>query len=198
MTRFLLVRHASHDWLGRGIAGRTPGVSLNSQGVREAARLPAFLAARPFDAIYSSPRERTLETAAPVANARALPVVVREGFDEIDFGEWTGRSFDEVARDGERWRLWCEHKGAAGAPGGETFAQVQERAQAALDELARLHPGGSVLVVTHGDVIKALLAGFLGLPLDHVERFEVAPASLSVADVKPGWSQVRLLNATAG
>jgi broad specificity phosphatase PhoE len=195
MSTLLLVRHASHDWLGRGVAGRMPGVAMNDQGSREAKALIARLEHRPAHAIYSSPMQRAQETAAPLATARGLTVVTDDELSEIDFGEWTGLGFDELERQHrERWRIWCEHKAIAAAPGGEAFADVQRRVMARLEHLRRIHPSETVLLFSHGDVIKAAIAGFLGLPLDHVERFEIAPASVSIVETGTDWFQVRLVN----
>lgn len=197
MTTLLLVRHADHDWLGRGVAGRMPGVALNDPGGRAAEALIARLEHRPAHVIYSSPQQRSQETAAPLARSRGLAVVTDDELAEIDFGQWTGLTFDQLERDHhDAWRTWCEHKSAAGAPGGETFPAVQSRILARLDHLRRLHPSETVLVFSHGDVIKAALAGYLGLPLDHVERFEIAPASVSIVETGTDWYQVKLVNGT--
>jgi broad specificity phosphatase PhoE len=195
MTTLLLVRHAAHDWLGRGVAGRMPGVALNDPGGRQAKELVARLQHRPAQAIYSSPLQRAQETAAPLAQALGLAVVTDDELAEIDFGEWTGLHFGELERDHrEQWRLWCEHKSIAAAPGGEAFADVQRRIMARLEQLRRLHPSETVLLFSHGDVIKAALAGYLGLPLDHVERFEIAPASVSIVETGTDWYHVKLVN----
>lgn len=197
MTTFLLLRHASHDWIGRGIAGRMPCVGLNPSGHREAGELAARLRGREIHAIYSSPQQRALETAAPVARERRLQVRRDEAFDEIDFGSWTGLSFERLRADADRWQVWVEHRSVAVPPEGEPFAQVQQRAMAGLERLGRVHANHSVLVVSHGDVIKAVLAGVLGMSLDHLERFDIAPASLSVLATGRGGSQVRLINGQA-
>jgi broad specificity phosphatase PhoE len=197
MTTLMLVRHAAHDWIGRGVAGRMPGVGLNDQGSRQAKELIARLEHRRPQVIYCSPMQRAQETAAPLARALGMTVVTDDELAEIDFGEWTGRSFEELDRDDhERWRLWCERKSEAGAPGGELFADVQRRIMTRLEHLRRLHPSETVLVCSHGDVIKAALAGYLGLPLDHVERFEIAPASASIVETGTDWYQVKLVNGT--
>lgn len=197
MTSVLLLRHASHDWLSRGIAGRMPCVGLNAQGQREAGELAGRLRENIIEAIYSSPQQRARETAARLAQERRLPVLRDEAFDEIDFGDWTGLSFAQLRADEAGWRQWLEQRSIATPPGGESFAQVQQRAMAGMERLARLHPNGNVLVVSHGDVIKAVVAGVLGMSLDHMERFEIAPASLSVVAIGPGWRQVKLVNGLA-
>jgi len=181
VTTLLLLRHAAHDWLGRGIAGRLAGVSLNDEGRLQAQALAlAQRTQTPIDAIYSSPRQRARETAVPLAQRLELPVTLAPEFDEIDFGGWTGWTFEQLRQEGARWREWVERRSAARPPGGECFADVARRAMAGAERLAGLHPARNVLVVSHGDVIKALLATCLGLSLDSLERFDVAPASLSV------------------
>jgi len=194
VTTFLLVRHAAHDWLGRGLAGRMP-VSLNPQGWLQAEMLVRRLEGRDIAAIYSSPQPRAQQTVAPLAGRRRLPIRVLEGFDEVDFGQWTGRTFEQLrTEDPERWAAWCERRGSAQPPGGEPFTQVRDRAVAALDQLRMRYPAGTVLIASHGDVIKAVLATSLHLSLDDLERFEVAPASISILEAGEGWQKVRLLN----
>lgn len=197
MTTFLLVRHAAHDWLGRGIAGRLAGVSLNSAGRLQADGLVQRLRDVRIDALYCSPQLRTRETAAPLAAARGLELRVDAAFDEIDFGDWTGRTFDALREAGEAWTHWCERRGSARAPGGEAFAAVASRALHGLDALRARHRDEHVLVVSHGDVIKAMVATLLGMSLDDLEKFDIAPASVTVIESGEGWSRVRLLNATA-
>jgi broad specificity phosphatase PhoE len=194
VTRFLLVRHAAHDWLGRGIAGRLPGVGLNALGHAQADALVQRLQGATVDALYCSPQPRTQETAAPLAGARNLEMRIDPAFDEIDFGAWTGRSFDELGSWGDAWSNWCDRRGSARPPGGESFAEVARRSVQGLHALRERHPEQHVLVVSHGDVIKAIVATHLGMSLDHLERFDIAPASVSVLDAGEGWSRLQLLN----
>lgn len=195
MSTFLLVRHGAHDWLGRGLAGRLPDVSLNAQGWLQAESLVERLQGRDIAAIYSSPQPRAQETVAPLAGRRRLPIRVLEAFDEVDFGEWTGREFDWLARhDGERWRQWCLHRSQARPPGGEPFEQVRRRAVAALHELGLRYPDGAVLIASHGDVIKAVIATTLQMSLDDLECFDIEPASVSVLQLGAGWQKVRMVN----
>ncbi|HEX5176802.1 MAG TPA: histidine phosphatase family protein [Chthoniobacteraceae bacterium] len=196
MTTVLLVRHASHDLLGRILAGRAPAVLLNSEGRHEAAELATRLARLPIAAVYTSPRERAHETAAPLCEQLGLTAHSTEAFDEIDFGTWTGQAFTELESE-EEWRVWIDERTRAVVPGGETIGAVQQRIFAELIRVAASHPGETIVVVSHGDVIKAALAKFLGLSLDNLERFDVAPASVSVVVIGDGWSQVRSINAFA-
>jgi probable phosphoglycerate mutase len=194
VTSFLLVRHAAHDWLGRGIPGRLPGVGLNDAGRVQAEQLAGRLQAQPLAAIYCSPQPRTRETAAPLAAQRSMAIRIDPAFDEVDLGDWQGRSFDELRALGAPWEQWCERRGSATPPGGEPFAGVAERAVAGLRALAAEHGDAQVLVVSHGDVIKSMVARCLGLSLDHLERFEIAPASVSMMVMQGEWMQLRLLN----
>jgi broad specificity phosphatase PhoE len=194
-TSFLLARHAAHDWVGRGIAGRMPDVALNEEGRQQAQQLVERLQGVRIDAIYCSPQPRTQQTAQPLADARRLAWRVQPAFDEVDMGEWQGRSFDELRALGEPWQHWCERRGSAWPPGGEPFTDVPRRAIAGLHALRAEHPDGQVLVVSHGDVIKAIVAGCLGMSLDELERFDIAPASVSLLSLGEGWSRLELLNA---
>jgi broad specificity phosphatase PhoE len=199
VTTLLLVRHAAHDWLGRGIPGRMPGVAINSAGQVQARELAQRLDAR-IDAIYSSPQQRARETVAPIAQKLAVPATIASEFDEIDFGDWSGKTFERIAdEDATRWHEWLEHRSTARPPGGEPFAGVAQRSWAGAERLARLHPGHTVLVLSHGDVIKVLLACCLGLSLDHLERFDIAPASLSVVTrAGDGWRVLRINQVLTG
>jgi broad specificity phosphatase PhoE len=194
VTTFLLARHAAHDWLGRGFAGRQPDVSLNAQGRQQAQDLVARLAGVQVDHIYCSPQPRTHQTAQALAQARGLAIQTEAAFDEVDLGDWQGRTFDEV-RDQEAWKHWLERRASAQPPGGEPFAQVERRAMAGLHRLARRHPEQHVLVVSHGDVLKAMVASSIGLSLDRLEQFDIAPASISMLALGEGWSKLLLLNA---
>lgn len=178
MTVFHLLRHGEHVLQGQVLAGRTPGVGLSERGRAEIRRVAERLAGDGIAALYASPLERTRETAQIVAAGLSLPVVYRDDLLELDFGEWTGLTFDEVRRD-ERWQAWSRHRGIATLPGGETMRAVQQRIVDALVELHATHRRQSVLVVSHGDVIRAALLFALGMPLDFIRRIEVGIASLS-------------------
>lgn len=195
MTTFVLVRHASHDLLGHALAGRTRDIPLNASGRDEAAALVARLAAYRADRVCTSPRLRARETIAPLLARVPMAHDIEPGLDEIDFGGWSGREFAELERD-PQWRVWCEQRSAARPPRGETIRQVQERVIGAMRALRERHRDATLLLVSHGDVIKAALAHYLGVHLDHLERFDIAPASISVVVDATAWAQVKLVNAT--
>lgn len=194
MTRLLLVRHAMHDWVGRGIAGRRPDVTLNGEGELQAHALAQRLADVRIDAIYSSPQPRARATAEPLALARKLSIAILAEFDEIDFGEWEGLSFADLDRDHhEAWQHWVHRRATAQLPGGETMPAVRDRAMRGVERVRREQPGGTALVLTHGDVVKAIVATQLRMSLDDLETFDVPCASITILDAGEGWSQLKQL-----
>ena len=186
-----LVRHAAHGLLGRVLAGRMPGIGLSGEGRAQAAALADALAARPIRAVLSSPVQRAQETAAPIAARLGLPVLTDPGLDEIDFGAWAGAAFDDL--DGQpTWDAWNRFRSFAPTPGGETMAAAQARALAAVARAAA--GGGEAVLVSHSDVLKAVLAHFLATPLDLLHRIELAPASRSVLVLFDGGARVDGIN----
>jgi probable phosphoglycerate mutase len=194
-TVFLLVRHATNDLVGKAIAGRAPGVRLNEEGLRQARELAARLAPIPIAAIYVSPLERTRETAEPLSTRLKLTPRVATELHEIDCGGWTGKTFQELDRDPE-WRTWVTRRTQARPPGGESIVEAQRRVVDAIMRLRRGHEGETIVLVSHGDVIKAALAHFLRVSLDDLESFDIAPASVSAIQAGTDWAQVKLVNDT--
>lgn len=179
MTVFLLLRHAAHDNVGSFLAGRMPGLFLGEAGRAQASRLAERLKRESIAALYCSPRERTRQTADAIAAAGRLdPPRVLEELDEIDFGAWSGRTFEELNGD-QAWRDWNAHRSQARTAGGEGFADVQRRVVDTMEELGRRHPGATVGLVTHCDVIKAAVLHHLRMQVDDWWRIEVSPASIT-------------------
>lgn len=178
-TTFHLIRHATYGLIGHRLAGRTPGHALGEEGRAQAAALAASLDAHPLAAVIASPLERTRETAAAIAERRDLPVLIEPGLNEIDFGDWTGETFD-VLHARPAWRAFNRFRSTAPIPGGETMLAAQARAVAAVLRLRAAYPQAGLALVSHADVIKAVLAHFLAAPLDLFGRIEIAPASRSV------------------
>ena len=189
---FHLLRHGEPAIFGR-LNGRLPGVGLSEKGRAEAAMQAGRLAGEKIEAIYSSPLQRTCETAEILAERLGLSIRYREDVIEIDYGEWTGLSFDQIRRD-ERWQMWSRSRGIAAIPGGESWRQVQERVVGALFDLQQAHPDGSVAIVSHGDVIRAALLFALGMPPDFYSRIEIAFASLSTVRLDGAGIRVSGLN----
>jgi broad specificity phosphatase PhoE len=197
MPLFLLIRHGHNDWVGQRLAGRLPGLRLNQQGRAAVAKLAEDLAPIPLSAICSSPLERTQETAAAIAARHQLPVATSERLQEIDIGLWSGRTLQELAGD-EEWRRYNEFRTGVRPPGGETTSEVQARMVAEIEHWQIRQPAGIIALVGHGDPLKAVIAHFIGLPIDHLSRMEIAPASVSVLDVGEWGARLLALNRSSG
>jgi probable phosphoglycerate mutase len=194
MTKFLLIRHASHDYLGKGIASWLPGVHLNAQGREEAGMLADALAGTRMDALYSSPLERTMETARVIAARVGVAVEEREAFGEVRFGEWTDASFAELDKD-PRWRAYNRFRSATRAPGGEMMIEVQSRVVVEMERIRAERPGATEAVVSHGDTIKAAVMHYAGIAMDFLQRIEISPASVSVVEIADWGPKLTALNA---
>ena len=179
MTTFLLIRHGLTDAVGKTITGRLPGVHLNDTGRNQAEKLPGRLAGWKIDAIGSSPLERALETADPLARRLRLKVSVFDALNEVDFGEWSGATIEQLNQLAE-WRQYNTFRSSTRAPGGELATEVQTRMVSVLTGLARQHPEQTLAVISHADPIRLALVHFLGMPIDLMHRLEIRPASLSV------------------
>jgi probable phosphoglycerate mutase len=150
-----------------------------------------------FAAIFSSPRERTQETAKAVSDeSRIGPVGLRDELDEIDFGSWSGKTFDELADD-PTWHHWNSARAKAVTPAGESMEAVQWRVCSCMDTLVRQFPAAAVVLVSHADVIKAAICKVLGLSTDHCCRFEIDPASVSTVVIGSWGSKLLRLNEAA-
>ncbi len=198
MTTVLLIRHAVNDWVKtRKLAGWTPGVHLNDEGKAQAQAVGERLAAWPLRAIYSSPLERCLETAQAIAGYHThLSVQPLDNLGEIRFGRWEGASLDLLARR-HLWRVVQDVPTRAAFPGGETVRGAQARAVDAVEMLVQQHPRDMIAVVSHSDVIKMVLAHYLGMHLDHFQRIMIAPASLSIMELGRGRPVIVQVNDTS-
>lgn len=197
MTIFYLLRHGEHALQGRIAAGRTPGIGLSERGRREAAWAAERLADARLAAIYASPQERAQETAGIIADRLGLPITVRDDLAELDFGVWTGLTFDEIRKD-PRWQVWAAHRSVACIPGGETMREVQRRVVEAMMEMRETHPDDSIALVSHGDVLRAALMFALAMPIDFYSRIEVATASVSTVRIDAHGIRVIAINERIG
>jgi probable phosphomutase (TIGR03848 family) len=197
MTRFLLIRHAVTDSVGKRLSGRASGVHLNETGKVQAQALAERLASVPLAAIYSSPLERALETAAPLATLRQLETEIAEDFLEVDFGAWTNRTFQEL--DGEpQFKLFNTFRSSTRIPDGELMAEAQNRIISGLQKLTRKHWDETVAIVSHADLIKAAVAFYAGIHLDLFQRIEISPASVSVLEIYDETARLLHINDTGG
>jgi probable phosphoglycerate mutase len=199
-TRLLLVRH------GETLANRefryigTRDDELSEQGRSQAAALAEALSILPVAAVYSSPRRRTCDTAAPIAVRHHMDVQLLPALGEGSFGAWEGMSRAEVlarsVEDEQMLRAW-EANPEIAPPGGESFAAVRERVVGAVERLAQLHPDQTIVLVSHVGPIKVLLSVALGAPLTSLFQIFLDPATISVVDWRHPRSTVRLLNSHA-
>lgn len=168
-------------------------MSLSQEGLEEAEIVADLLAVEPLAAVYSSPRERAYYTAREIADQHEMKVEIADGLDEIDFGEWTGLPFDALEGDPE-WQRWNEARGSARPPAGESMEEAVSRATAALEQIAGDHRGERIVCVSHCDVIRGVIAYYLGLPFDNLLRFDVDPASVSRLVVGEWGARVSSIN----
>lgn len=195
MTLIFLIRHGHNDWADKKLAGWTPGVHLNSNGQKQAEALVERLESIPFEAVYSSPLERTLETAAPLARARGLKVNRQRDVGEVDYGDWQGKSLKQLSKKKE-WTVVQVAPSMMRFPNGESLREMQNRAVAGVERIAAQHPKGTVAIFSHGDVIKAIVAHFIGMPLDAFQRLMIAPASVTVLSMGRFGARLLRLNDT--
>jgi len=195
MPLILLVRHGENDYVKKNLlAGRLPGVHLNEKGRTQAQAVAERLKSVPIKALYSSPLERALETAEPLAKALGVEIVPRPGLIELDIGEWQGLSLKSL----QRLKVWRKVQGNPSRyrfPGGEAFLDTQHRICTELEALASMHqPKEIIACVSHADPIKLAVAHYLGMPLDHFQRLFVSPGSITALYLGEMGAQLVTLN----
>jgi probable phosphoglycerate mutase len=193
MGVFHFLRHGEHRLLGKVLAGRMPGVGMTERGRAEIASQAERLAREKIAAIYASPLQRTRETAEIVSARLSLSIEFRDDLLELDFGEWTGATFDAIRAD-PRWQAWSTQRSLAAIPGGESMRAVQQRIVAAMIELNERHLHETIVLASHGDVIRCVLLFALGMPLDFYNRIEIGQGSISTIQIHPGGIRVLTLS----
>lgn len=198
MTTILLVRHAVNDFVKTGrLAGWTPEVHLNEEGQQQAEALGARLKDLPIKQIYSSPLERCMETALAVqAHHPHLTVRQNPQIGEVRYGEWEGKSLATL-RGRKMWDVVQHYPSRAVFPGGEPMRDVQLRMVNAIEALILDHPRELIVVCSHSDPIKMVLAHYLGMHLDHFQRLNISPASVSTLHIGHSQPMVAAMNDTA-
>ncbi|HUD69608.1 MAG TPA: histidine phosphatase family protein [Acidimicrobiales bacterium] len=194
----VLVRHGTTATTGKVLPGRAPGLHLSDRGTEQAHAVAAQIAAlpRPPSAVYASPLERAMETAAPIAKALHLRVRTAPGLLECDFGDWTGARLSALRRRRE-WRSVQLTPSVFRFPRGESFSELQARCWDAVVELGARHRGETIVAVSHADPIKAIVAAALGIPLDLFQRTVVSTCSVTVLVVGEGAPIVLCVNSLA-
>ena len=172
-----LVRHGHHGLLGRVLCGRMDGVELDALGRRQVSLCARHIIPAPI-AIQSSPQRRAQQSAAILASHFHLPVEIVSAVDEIDLGDWTGRSFDDLAAD-PHWQHWNNARGSSRPPNGESMHELQIRTMRHLEQV-RDDPGdGAIVIVSHAEPIRSALLHYAGIALDDFPSIAVDPASIS-------------------
>jgi probable phosphomutase (TIGR03848 family) len=185
MARLLLIRHAVTDETGKVLSGRLPGRPLNPLGVEMANQLAERLSMVKLAAVYASPLERTMETAAPLAANKGRQVVAEPGLIETDYGSWSGRNLRSLYRL-RLWQVVVSSPSRIRFPGGESLLEMQQRMVATIEDLARRHRKQTIALVSHADPIKAAVSHYLGQPLDLFNRLDISPASVTILNLSTG------------
>lgn len=181
MTTVLLIRHGETDFVKLGkMAGRTPGVHLNDNGKREAQELASCLKEAPIKLIFSSPMERTLETAKPLAKVLGLNIIKSDGLIETDIGDWKGMEIKKAKKFPE-WKTVQATPSRFKFPGGESFVDAQTRQVKTIEEIiSRQKDDKLIACFSHADPIRLVVAYYLGMSLDHFQRLSCRTGSVSV------------------
>jgi len=191
LTLLVLIRHATTASTGKRLGGRTQA-PLDAGGRAQAEAAAQRLADVPLKAIYASPLPRTMETAEAVAAPHHLAVQPDESLLEVDYGRWTDRPLRPLTRT-KTWPVIQARPSLVAFPDGETIRAAQLRAVDGLQRIVARHPRHAVAAVSHADVIKAVVASYLGLALDHFQRLHVDPASATVLALSADGGQPVLL-----
>lgn len=181
MTTILLVRHGENDWVKKHrLAGWIEGIHLNENGRQQAAAAAERLAALPIKAIYSSPVLRCRETADFIANSQNLAINLLDAIGEVRYGKWEGKKIKKLVKK-KKWFTVQFYPSRMEFPGGDTLRGVQIRGVNAIETLAQTHDDKDIIVVvSHADLIKLVLAHYLGVHIDLFQRIIVSPASVSM------------------
>ncbi|MDX1379008.1 MAG: histidine phosphatase family protein [Anaerolineales bacterium] len=195
MPLLLLIRHGENDFTKTNkLAGRLPKVHLNEQGQKQAQALGEALKGVPIKAVYSSPLERAMETAKPIAKSVGVKIKKEKGLLETDVGDWQGRSLKRLYLY-KHWKVVQHAPSRAQFPNGESFYECQTRVVGAIDSILSKHKQKDIIAcVFHADPIKLAVAHYLGLPLDQFQRLGCDTGSVSVLALNKMGAHLMKLN----
>ena len=198
--RLVLIRHAHSEANAAGIlSGRLPNVHLSDKGNEQAEGLAVRLGNFPVSNLRISPMERCFETISPWINSIVLPnnpkfePIIDQELTEVDYGTWSGKKLALLSRN-KLWKIVQESPSRMYFPSGEGIAQMQSRAMKSVHESVASKTKGAGVIVSHGDVIKSIVASALGMHLDEFQRIVIDPASVSILDYSTIKPRVLLLN----
>ena len=196
-TRLVLIRHGEVEARYQRVFGGRTDMELSPLGQEQARQLAAHLRPTHVDAAYVSPLRRAQQTMAALAATNGYQPVVLDDLREVDFGAWTGLSWEEVqVRFGCSPFEWLEQLSRDAISEAEPVEAFRARAARALERITAAHPNQTVAAVCHGGVIRMLLAELLRVPLPTMAHFEVDYASISVVEFRPPRTELVLLNHT--
>ena len=200
MARIVLLRHAHSVANEKNLlAGRTAGIELSKTGKSQAEDLIARLGATNFDEVAISPLQRCRETIDPwlAAGGAKSSVVIDESISEVDYGNWSGKTLASLRRKSQ-WKVVQDFPSQMIFPEGESLLEMQGRALSGFYRLNAVKGKGPRLLVSHGDVIKSIVAHCLGMHLDQFQRLVIEPASLTIIDTDSGVSRLVRFNDAKG
>jgi probable phosphomutase (TIGR03848 family) len=191
-----LLRHGHSSANAKAIlAGRDFKVSLSKLGVKQSISVAGELKGRKFDSIYSSPLPRCLETLEPlVTSTNSSKIEHLDGVIEMEYGDWSGKKLVTLSRN-KLWKTIQNRPSLVRFPKGESFMEMQTRAMESISSVAK--PGSTILICSHGDVIKAIVSGFIGLPLDSFQRLSIEPASITILEIFEDRITLKVMNSTS-
>ena len=198
--RLVLIRHAHSEANAAGIlSGRLPNVHLSEKGLAQSEQLAARLGNFPVSNLRISPMERCFETISPWINSIVMPnnprfePIIDEELTEVDYGLWSGKKLSILSKN-KLWKTVQESPSRMYFPKGEGIAQMQSRAMTSVHQAVSSKAKGAAVIVSHGDVIKSIVASALGMHLDEFQRIVIDPASISILDYSTMKPRVLLLN----
>lgn len=195
MTVLVLVRHALTSQTGKRLSGWASDVHLSAEGERQAEGVADALSTLPVKAVYSSPIDRAVETARPIAARHGLRVRLRDDIGEVGYGDWTDKPLKTLART-KLWRQVQRWPSSVRFPNGESLPEVQARALRTIEKMHAAHPEEVVCCVSHADVIKLIAAHFLGLHIDLFQRMSIGPASITAIALQDAGPVVLSVNSS--
>lgn len=193
MANLYLVRHGQTEWnYQKRVMGRRP-IPLNATGVQQAQGIAKDLKDWPIEKIASSSLLRTKETSQIISDALGLSFKVYDGLIEIGVGEWEGNYWDEMGND-PQLKAFETTPSITRPPGGETLTEVQERAVHTIEEILLEEKPSNLLIVSHADTIRAVIAHYIQMDLDQSRRLQIDNASLSIIKTNPNQGRLTLMN----
>jgi len=196
--RLFVVRHGETAWSRERRFAGSRDVALEPEGLRQCEAVARALASQVVAAVYASPLERARASAEVIAKPHRLPVEIDPAFGEMAFGEWEGLTREEVAaRFPAAYEEWRHAPHLVRIAGGETLAQVAERARGAVQALAATHSGETIVLVTHAIVTRLIVLDALGLGPERLWTVDATPAGITEIEYEPGWATVHRMNTLA-